>query len=220
MTWLWLLLWIGLSSIILGAFLWSTVILFKQKRAWEEFAQKHKLQYEPGRLMESPTVSGIMDKFGVSCFSAMRDPDDMKARRFVSVIEVKLPDGLVGSGAAGTKDMTPFLQSLNLLNPHILKSEEWREEYQYFTSDPLISEEYWTDERVKHLTAVLGVKNADVVFMHDNKEAIIRVETTDPIQKIEKAEKVIHFLIKHAKALLIDENQRKAIETSSTKVTD
>ncbi|MEM6780726.1 MAG: hypothetical protein AAF569_02565, partial [Pseudomonadota bacterium] len=110
----------------------------------------------------------MMGKFGVSCFSAMRDPDDMKARRFVSVIEIKLPDGLVGSGAAGTKDMTPFLQSLNLLKPHILKSKEWIEDYHYFTNDPLISEEYWTDKRIKHLIAVLGVKNADVVLMHDD----------------------------------------------------
>lgn len=211
MSWIAILLWIGLSSIILGAFFWSTLILIKQKRAWQTYAQKHKLKYEGGRFLESPTVTGMLGKFGVSCFSAMRDPDDMKARRFVSVIEIKLPDGLIGSGAAGTKDMIPFMQTLTVLKPHDFESEEWTEDDHYCTADVVIAEEYWTDERLKHLKAILGVKNADVVFMYDENEALIRIETPDPIQEIEKAEKVINFLIKHAKELQITSEQREAI---------
>lgn len=213
MTWVWLLLWFGLSSIILGAFVWSVVILQKQKRSWEVLAEKYKLQYDSGRFMDSPTVTGMIGKFGVSCFGATRDPDDVKARRAVSVIEIKLPDGLVGSSAAGTKDMIPFLQTLSALKPHILSSDLWdKDKYYFFTSNPILAEEYFNEDRLKHLVAILGVKNAEVVILHDDNEAIVRVETPDPIQETAKAEKVINFLIRHAEGLMVTDEERKAIK--------
>lgn len=213
MTWVWLLLWFGLSSIILGAFVWSIVILQKQKRSWQALSEKYKLKYESGRFMDTPTVTGMIGKFGVSCFGATRDPEDVKARRAVSVIEIKLPDGLVGSSAAGTKDMIPFLQTLSALKPHILETDIWdNDKYYFFTSDPVLAERYLNEERLKHLVAILGVKNAEVVVLHDENEAIVRVETPDPIQETVKAEKVINFLIKHAEGLMVTAEERAAIK--------
>lgn len=166
--------------------------------------------------MESPTVSGLIGKFGISCFSATRDPEDAKSRRFVSVIELKLPDGLVGSAAAGTKDMIVFLQTLGALKPHTIESDLWNgDNYYYFTANSYLSDAYLTEKRLKHLVAILSVKNAEVVIMHDDNEAIVRVETPDPIQEMAKAEKVINFLIKHSEGLMVTKEERKALKTQA-----
>lgn len=195
----------------MGAFVWSTVILQRQKKAWADYAKKHDLTYVPGRFMDSPAMSGMIGSYFVSCFAAVRDPQDMRARRWVSVVEVKFPAGLVGSGAVGTKDMLLFLEGLEGLSPMLVHSSEWREAYHFYTREPEIAKAYLTDQRVKHLAALLGVKNAAVLLLYDENEAIARVETPDPIKDVEKIEKVVSFVTKHAEKLLVDEAERKAI---------
>lgn len=211
MTWLWILLWVVFSAIILGASFWSTIILQKQKRAWSEFAKKHKLKYIGGKFMESPTVAGTLRGFSVSFFSALRDPDDPKARRYVSVIEIKALQGLAGSSAAGTAEMVPFMQTLSALKPYEVNSVHWDKNFRFFTRDAAVTDAYLDNARIRHLNAILATKNADVLVMFDETAALVRVETPDPVQEIAKIEKVMDHLIKNFEPLMIDERQRAAI---------
>jgi hypothetical protein len=152
-----------------------------------------------------------MRGFSVSFFSALRDPDDPKARRYVSVIEVKAPQGLAGSSAVGTVEMDPFMQTLTMLKPYQVESVHWDKNFRFYTRDASITTAYLDSPRIRHLNAILSTKNADVLVMFDDTAALVRVETPDPVQDLTKIEKVMDHLIKNFEPLLIDDRQRDAI---------
>ena len=211
MTIVFILLWVAISAVILGTFFWSTIILQKQKKAWAEFAKRHKLTYEGNAFMESPTVSGIMRGANVTITSVLLDPDDMKARRYVSMIIINTQEGFAGGGAAGTSYWDPMIQELSALQPVRLESSHWSENVKFYARDEAVARIYLDNARMRHLNAIMTLKNAEVLVMYDEREAEVRVMTSDPIQDIEKAEKVINHIFKHLEPLMIDKKKRKAI---------
>lgn len=202
MTWLWILLWIGLSFIILGAFAWSTVILQRQKSAWKAYADKHNLSFERGRMMDSPLINGKVGDYFLLCFSDMRDPHDVKARRYVSIIELKHAAPKAIESAAGTTDMVAFLEGLPGLLSHKIEQKNWSDRFHFYVADEKILTDFWDERRIKHLIKILSVKNAEVVMRYFEGNIVVRIETPDPVQNIEKIEQVVGYLMKHIDAVL------------------
>lgn len=201
MSFLGFTIWFVISAILIGATLWSTSILLKQKRAWEAFAKKHKMAYDKGRFMSSPSVTGHMQGYRVALFSAERQALDVRQRRMMTALEITLPGGLVDGAAVGSTEMLPFLNSLTALKPYTPKSEIWSGDLHFFARNIDILEAWLTDERLTHIVAIAGTKNSDNLFMFDDVQGIIRIETRDPLSDPDKIEKAAMRLIKHAKAL-------------------
>lgn len=199
---LWFFLWFVLSAILLGATFWSAKTLYDQKKAWQAFAKKYDLVYEKGKLMQSPTINGFIDNFRISFFAAERQAPDVRQRRVLSALEVTFPKGLVDGVAAGTAEMVPYMTSLKSLRPFVPESDKWNKEFKLFIRHQEAVEAWLTEERLDHIQAILGTKNADVLFLFDNEEAVIRAETRDPLTNPATMERVVQRLIKHSKALL------------------
>lgn len=208
---IWVLLWLVLSAIILGASVWSSVILFRQKKAWQAFAAKHSMTYTAGRFMGPPMLEGFIDKYRVSFFTAERQSADVRQRRFVTVVEISLPEGLITGAAIGTSEMVMFMESLTYLSPLAITHEKWDPSWRVFARNRDAVRLFLTPERMEHAIQILSTRNADVLIIFDDTQGVVRVETSDPILDPAKAEKVITRLIKHAGGLKISKSEREDI---------
>lgn len=214
---LWILLWLALSAIILGASGWSAYILYRQKETWRAFAAKHKFTYTAGKMMGPPSLEGFIDKYGVSFFTAERQAPDVRDRRFVTVVEITCPEGFIEAAVAGTSEMVPFMESLPNLSPMLAEmdpatKEKWDDKNRIFARNRDAVRLYLTPERMTHLAALLGTRNADVIVLFDDTQALVRLETSDPILDADKAEKVIKRLILHAQGMRITKQERAEIK--------
>jgi hypothetical protein len=212
---IWILLWLALSAIILGASGWSSYILFRQKEAWRSLSEKHKLTYTGGRFMGPPSLEGFIDKYRISLFTAERQSPEVRNRRFVTVVEITLPEGLIDAGAAGTPEMVTFMEGLTNLSPMAVDTPKWDVKNRLFARSRSAMRLFLTEERMEHLIQLLATRNADIIVLFDDNQAIVRLETTDPILDATKAEKVIKRLILHADGLKISKQERADIKAKA-----
>lgn len=209
---LWILLWLVLSAIILGASGWSAVILLRQKEAWQAFAARHKMTYTPGKFMGPPSLEGFIDKYSISFFTAERQAPDVRNRRFVTVVEITCPEGFIEAAAAGTAEMVPFMENMPNVSPMSIDAAKWEQGSRLFARNRDAVRLYLTPERLEHLTQLLATRNADVIVLFDDDQAVIRLETSDPILDADKAEKIIKRLIHHAQGMRISKQERAEIK--------
>ena len=193
---MWLFLWFILSSILVGATLWSLQILLRQKKAWEEYAKKKNFTFNKGTFMGPAEMNGMIGDYKLTFFTAERPGVDVRTRRYVTAVEIDLMQGLVDGGALGTKEMLPYLRTLDKI--HLYKTDlpglDEGEHYMFVKNDAVISA-YLTKERLESFGHILKTKNADTLILFNEKEIVVRLETSDPMQDADKIDKIITRLI-------------------------
>lgn len=187
----WFFIWFVLSAILLGASVWSFLILVRQKKAWESYAHKHKLIFNRGTLMGPAEISGMLDDYKIAFYTAERQMTDVRKRRYVSVVELTAPEGLFDGGVAGTQEMLTFMQSLEKIHFYKVEMEGWDETHRVFVRDDDVASAYFTPERLGIFSNILKTRNADVLIVFTDKEFLVRLETTDPMQDAAKIEKIV-----------------------------
>lgn len=192
---MWIFIWVILSSILIGASLWSLQILLKQKSAWEKFSKAHNFSFNRGTFMGPAEMNGIMGDYKLSFFTAERLEADVRSRRYVTVLEIDLVDGFVDGGVVGTKEMLAFMQSLDKLRPYKIEHPSWQEGHYAFMKNESVIAQFLTPERVDVFSQILKTKNADVLVIFNDREVLIRLETSDPMQDAERIEKVVKRII-------------------------
>ncbi len=207
---MWIFLWIVISSILIGATLWSLQILLRQKAAWEVFAKARNFTFKRGTFMGPAEMSGVIGDYKLFFFTAERRSEDSRTRRFVTAIELSLVEGIIDGGAAGTKEMLPFMQSLDKIKPYTIKDPEWKADHFVFMKHDAVGNAYLTPERMETIVNLLNTRNADVLLLFTDKELFLRVETTDPMQDADKIEKIVKRLMGLCDKLRITPEQRKA----------
>jgi hypothetical protein len=210
MTWLWILLWLLFSAFVLGTFFWSTIILIRQKKSWKEFAERNNLTYEAGRFLDSAVVTGDYKGHVITLASLPRQGADPRDRRFVSVIEVNFPQGILDSFAIGTQAMHAFIEQFDVYTLIPVKAKGWNEEHRIYAANKETAKNYLNETRLKHIAKILSTKNADVIIMFDAQEGVVRIETIDPIQDGEKAGQVIDYIVKNMEPLFLTEEEKPA----------
>lgn len=201
MTFIGFTIWFVISAILIGAAVWSANILLSQKRSWEAFAKKHGLQYDRGKFMSSPRVSGHIDGLKVELFSAERQALDVRERRMLTAIEITQAPGWIDGAAVGTTEMRPFINALGALHTYTPESEGWDSTLTMHVRDDAVMKAWLTPERLKHIAAMVGTKNSDNLLIFDAQQAIVRVETRDPLTDGDKLEKSVMRLIKLMKSI-------------------
>ncbi len=202
-------IWFLISAVIVGATLWSTSILFSQKRAWQAFAKKHRMAYDKGRFFSSPSITGHMEGFRVAFFAAERQALDVRQRRMLTAMEITFPGGLVDGGAVGTGEMLPFLNSLAALHPFTPKNGNWDANLHFYVRNDDVVQAWLSDDRLSHIISIVGTKNSDNLMIFDGEQAVIRIETRDPLADPDKMEKAALRIIRHAKALTAPSNSNE-----------
>jgi hypothetical protein len=208
---MWLLLWFVLSAILIGATLWSLQILFRQKKAWEQYAKTKNFTYNAGTFMGPAEMSGMIGDYKVSFFTAERPGVDVRTRRYVTAMEINLIDGLVDGGAMGTTEMLPFMQSLDKLHPFKIEERPLQEGHFAFAKSDAVMKAYLTADRIDALENILKTRNADILVLFNDKELVLRVETSDPMQDAVKIDKIVTRLIGLADRLRVSAQERERL---------
>lgn len=184
------------------------VVLFQQKKAWAAFAKKHKLKYEPGKMMDSPTVTGVFGERLFSLYTGVQQTDDIRGQRFVTIIEFQMGKGMPTGAAIATKDFMGFVSGLVFTQDYKPELAEWKEDYIARTRDRKNLKVYLTKERQQVLVGLFGMKNAAVLLFFDEIEAVLRIESSDPLRDVEHLDKIVNR-IKQAVEVLIPTKEEK-----------
>lgn len=206
-------IWGVLSIFIIAVSIWSAQILFRQKAAWRTFATKMGLTYQRGpTLLSSPIVGGNVGKYGFGLFSEERPAADARGQRFNTVIELALRKGMPTVGAIGTEGMAKIIEQLSGMTETIsIKDPDWDATWVVRTQDASLLEPYMTQARIDVLKKIFRMKIMAALFVFDKEDAVLRIETADPLQNAEKIEKIVKGMC--AQLELLD--PQKADETSS-----
>ncbi len=204
---MWIFVWVVLSSILLGATAWSLRILLRQKAAWEAYAKTKSFTFKRGTFMGPAEMSGVIGDYKLAFFTAERQGDDMRTRRFVTVLEIDLGDGSVDGAVMGSQEMLPFMQTLELIHPYPV--EGWDKGYYAFIKNDAVVKAYLTKERLDVFETILKTKNADVLIVFHEKQMVVRLETSDPMQDAEKIDKIVTRQIALMEKLRITAAQRE-----------
>lgn len=206
---IWFLLWFILAFIILGATLWSTIILIQQKKAWKAYAAKKKLLYTGNKFFESPTIEGLIDGYNISFFSATQQKEDSRKNRQLSVMQINANYGFVDGIGLGTEEMLPFLQSLETITPHDMKDKKWDKTHHIRSKNIEAVNVYLSDERIAILNGILKMPNSDVLMLLDANEGVFRFETSNPFKDETQIEAVVDKLIARIEKLKPSEDEVK-----------
>ncbi len=214
---MWILLWIIVAIIILGATGWSTIILIQQKKAWEAYAKKNGLKFIKSKFFQPPEMNGVINDYQVAFFTAEQQEVDDRNNRLLTVVQITADENMVDGFAAVSPIMKPFLESLEAVKPHKLKSKGWDPKNFVSSRNKARVDAYMTEERLKAITSLLNMKNANVLVLSDETESIIRIETSNPLQQEELINKFMERVFARFEVLKVKADERKMLEAIKAK---
>lgn len=195
MYWLWWLLWVLVSGVILGVFFWTTRALIEQKKAWRAFARKRKLKVREHGFLQSLSLSGVIDDNELILASEERPAQDIRGRKFVTMFQFKLPVRMPAPGGVGSGEYLMFMRNMSSKFRLKLTYADWDENsIEVVTDDRDRMEPYFTLERMKVIDTLIKQKGVSVLFLFDEREAYLRLETIDPFLNQEQLDKLIDKL--------------------------
>lgn len=208
---MWIFIWCLVTIFVVGVSLWSFIILRQQKKSWEKFSKKHKFSYTAGRLMDSPYMNGRIDGLPVNFYTDTQTSVEARSSRYVSVVEVEMGEGLPIVAALATEKMHGFVNGLTLTKNVEFEHEGWNESYIARTDNAKKLQKYFTKKRLDTLVKLFTMKGATILFFCDEVDAVLRIETSDPLRDPEKMERIVMRLVRDMKVLMPTDEERAAV---------
>ncbi len=214
---IWFYLWALISLGLLGFSAWTYLILFKQKKAWRDFAKKHKLRIKSAAFMQSPKVGGIYKDYTIGIFTSEHEVERGTSSRKMTAIEIELDSRMPISGAFASGGLTTITQAMNF-------SEEFKPSFACWNSDNIargddraVMEEYFTKERAEALCTLMEKKNAWVILIFKGNDMLLRLDTPDPFETQGKLTATVDALIDVAKALELGKSEAATLKSILTR---
>jgi hypothetical protein len=208
----WIFIWALVSIFILGVFGWSVQILLLQKAAWKTYARKMKLNYQEGRgILSSPILSGSLGPYGFALFSEEIQTADARGRRFNTVIEIALRQSMPMTGVIGTESMAPAINALAIQQTMSPADPDWNNAWLIRTDNMKAMEQFLTKDRIETLKRLFRMKILAALFIFDQTDSVLRLETADPLSDAARLEKIVKSLIQQAEILTLQPGERAAL---------
>jgi len=185
----------------MGIFFWSIQILSRQKQAWKLFAKRHDLSYDRGSVMSTATVAGDMNGYGLAVFSEAQLEADGRSKKFRTIIQFELPSGMPTEGVVATAGLREMASLLDLSETFEPQNGQWSGAIYLRTKNVEKFKSYLTKERVDTLHSLMSQSDMNAIFIFNEEETLLRVETPNPLDTAEKLERVINELMSKVKLL-------------------
>ena len=198
---MWIFIWLVITVFIVGVSLWSYLILREQKQAWKKFANKHKFTYSAGKMMDSPSMTGRFEGYILNLYTDTQSTNDMRGYRYVTVVEIEMGQGVPAKAAVGTNKTKEFVNQLALTKDVIFDHEKWSGDYVARTDNKKRLKAYFTKTRLDTLVSLFAMKGTTVLYFCDEIDAVIRIETNDPLRNSEKMERIMKRLVRDIEIL-------------------
>lgn len=198
--------------LIVTFFSWSTIVLQRQKKAWHVFATRHDLVYHNARLMQAAAVEGNYKGYRIGLFSEGRVEEQRRGFiRFRTVIEVIFGESMPVRGALGNTDAAPVISYLNYGTNHIVEEQpNWDKNHIITAGDHAFIKEYLTPIRMKGLNNFFNMKNTTAMFVFNEKDTFLRLETSNPMIEADKIESLINKMVNLANVLKLEKSEAVA----------
>lgn len=206
-----------LIAFLLGFWLWSIYVVLRQKRAWRVYADKRKLRYHEKGLLETPSVSGIVDDYGVSLFASQHGELDGRSQKFLTAIEVTLHTSLPTSCVVASGGMVTVAETTGI--PYEFKPVQrgWDDSYAVRAQNLGMVRTYLDEGRLGKLISLMRVDKVWVIFLFLNSKGILRVDTPLPMESPKQIDLLIKQMINVAKALELKSGEDKALLRKQSK---
>lgn len=200
---IWFTLWVFITVFIMGIFFWSMAILFRQKQAWGAFAKRHQMTFMPNGFFRSPAMRGVIRGFVTTIFSEEQTTQDNRGRRFRTVVQIDLPVGMPVEGVVTSPELRSFADMMQLSQDVLPSVPDWNKNIVFKTSSVEKMLPFLTPERIKTLNAIMSAKSINCIFVYNERETLLRFETADPLDDVEKIEKFVGKTLESAKILSV-----------------
>lgn len=192
---IWFFLWFLLAVIIVGATVWSTIILIQQKRAWKSYAAKKGLSFTPNKFFEPATLEGVMGDYTVALFTAVEKNEDSRKDRQITVAQINANYPFLDGIGMGNAKMKPFLDALDSIKPYDVKDSAWDKGNIIKVENKDTADKFLTKDRLKILNELLKFPKANVLILLDQNEGVFRLETSNPFQDEKKIDALVTKMI-------------------------
>jgi hypothetical protein len=209
---LWISIWLLLSAFIIGAYVWSTRILFEQKKAWKTFAAKYKLSYKKGKFFSSPEISGNIGNHKIYIYSEQQSSPDSRGARFRTVVEVMDKSTLPMSGAVASGDIVNLVANLELPHEVIPQSDIWSPQFLVRTDDKKKMTEYLSEDRLGVLKKLMKGERTAFLLIFNKEEILARFETGDPLHDPRRLDKLVKKMMGALEAMSYEDIQEGKAE--------
>ena len=209
---MWLTIWAFFALFILGFVGWTLLILWQQKKNWKAFAKKHKLSYDPGSFMGSPSIQGAFNDRNIYVYAEALQTPDARSQRYVNVIEIHLGGGMPTGGVVATQELKNFVNSLVFDGTFAPDLPEWSGDYLLKVRDTKPAKAYLTKERQQVLHKLFATKKITAMFFFDEIEAVLRIQTPLPMSKPGQLEKIVKKLSAAATILQPTAEEKKTFQ--------
>jgi len=200
----WLFIWLALAISILLVTFWTYAILIKQKSVWAAFAERYNLKLRKQGLLSSPIVEGRFKELDLQVFSERQTMQDGRGHQYRSIIQFVLPPNMPTDGVIASRYFTPFVSDLSLPKKWKLpKDMKWDEEPLARAGVASRLKTFLTDDRLRALEVVANIKKSNFVFIFDETEGYLRVESPDPLDDGARMDKIVHKLYSIANILAV-----------------
>ncbi len=204
----WLLLWLLLAAAILLLTFWTFAILLKQKSVWAAYAEQNNLKLIKTGLLSSPQIEGPYKDLILQIFSERQAMADGRGQQYRTIIQFPLLPNMPTDGVVASRYFTPFVEGLGLPKKWVMpKTIKWEEEPIARAAISSRLKTYLTEDRIKSLEVLSGFKRASFVFIFDESEAFLRVESADPLDDIKRMENIVRKVYAIANILCVKEEE-------------
>jgi len=200
-----------LSVFVVAFYIWSLRILYQQKHAWSVFAKKKGYEYTRGGLTDPPFISGEVDDISLSFYTGQKPTDDVRGQRYITVLEFQMDTKMPTGAVVSTEDFRDIMAELSFNQPLKIKSDLWKKKKVIMRArNASLLEDYLTEERQKALFKIMSMEGFSVLFIFDEVEAVLRIETADPLIKPSQIDKYAKQMVHVLKILDLsdEENER------------
>ncbi|MDH5721964.1 MAG: hypothetical protein OEY94_01410 [Alphaproteobacteria bacterium] len=190
-----ILLWLFISTFLLGFWLWTSYVLYKQKRAWKIYAEKRKLRYDGNGLYESPSFSGSLSEHKILAFTSDHSEYDARSQRRLTSIEVTLNSALPLGTAIASGGMVPYIETVKLAQEFKPDAKGWDDSYIIRTADKSIVSVYLNEKRLKTLLDLMKTPRVWIVLIFYDGGGLLRLDTPAPLSDPKELDKMVKMLL-------------------------
>jgi len=215
---IWLVVWLLLVVIFAGFVIWTSLILMRQKSAWRDYATKRKLRYNPGGLMQSPDVQGVVGDHRVTIFTSEHSHESVRSSRKMTAIEVNLNSEMPIAGGAASGEMIEILKGMALKQEFVPKHEDWTKAYVCMADSRQVMERYLNDDRLEALTKLMRRKHTMVILAFREDKMLLRIDTADPFDSAAAVDKVVKAMLSVAVVLELGSGESKVLKSDAVRL--
>lgn len=204
----WFFLWLVLAVAIIMLTFWTYFILLKQKGAWKTFAERHKLQITSTGFTSSPQIEGYFKDLALQIFSERQVMPDGRGHQYRTIIQFVLHPNMPTEGVIASRYFTPFVTNLGLPKKWPMpKGMKWKEEPLARAGIATRLKTFMTQDRIKALEILSNLQKSNFVFIFDETDAYLRVESPDPIDDDKRMDNIVKKIYSIAEILCVKEEE-------------